>query len=509
MPTGWGFAITGQVHSINIPLSANPNIFGEPLAANDWIGVFYLDDDGEEACGGAVQWDGISNVAVNAYGDDPFSPEKDGFGAGEQFRWRLFDCSAMEGYSACVTYNPTMPCQGSFGDFCLSELLSIQAAMYHRYFSLATGWNSMSSDIVPCDPNAENMFAANVEKLIILRNLTSLYWPSAGVNTIGDWDNSTGYAVKLYEGFDMEINGDELASNELALSAGWHYLPVLTSCKVSADDLFGASIDDITIVQDLIGTHVWWPDVNVFTLDSLEPGKAYKIRVTNEIVLMFPECDAKASTGNFKHVNTISSPMGSLNMTPETHLVSIMVGSFAEIEKGDYFGAFNQANKLCGFVEIQSTGHNQVMVLFGDDAYTDISDGFVPNEMISYRLYRPSTKETFDLKVEYEPTLDNSGVFNINSMSAITGVTLTGLDTPSGLEGSGISIFPNPSSGIFNIEGIADKAGISIFNAFGDEIRDGTFILPDKIDLSQQPKGIYFIRITTEKGMYFEKLLIN
>ena len=37
----WTYTITGSLHTINIPFSADVHIFGEPLVVGDWIGVFY------------------------------------------------------------------------------------------------------------------------------------------------------------------------------------------------------------------------------------------------------------------------------------------------------------------------------------------------------------------------------------------------------------------------------------------------------------------------------------
>ncbi len=379
--------------------------------------------------------------------------------------------------------------------------------------NLPEGWAGLSSYITPFTPNVEDLFAPIVEDMIILRNLIQVYWPEEEVNTIGNWDNGSGYAIKMNTDADFEIGGYEFASTELTLSAGWHYIPVLSSCQVNTMDLFGDNLDDIVIVQELIGIKILWPAQGIYTLEFLEPGKTYKIKVANPFTVTFPDCDSKATTPAFPQVNSINTIWGELNMTPSTAVVAFMESATAGFIKGDVIGVFGQTSRLYGYMEVTGTGLSQVITLFGNDVYTDVSDGFVSNEMISYRLYRPSTKKIFDLDVEYEPTLYNSGLFNINSMSAITGVTLTapmaiGV-TQSGFEESGIRIYPNPSTGIFNIEGFEEMSTIKIYNAFGNEIMDGILILPDKVDLSHQPKGIYFIRIITEKGMYFEKLLIN
>ena len=54
-----------------------------------WIGVFYLDDNEEYACGGYTQWDSFQSMAVPAWGDDPTTSEKDGFSEGEPYIFKV------------------------------------------------------------------------------------------------------------------------------------------------------------------------------------------------------------------------------------------------------------------------------------------------------------------------------------------------------------------------------------------------------------------------------------
>nr|NQU91315.1 T9SS type A sorting domain-containing protein [Bacteroidota bacterium] len=508
LPAGWDHAVTGQLHLINIPLSANPEIFGVPLDAGDWIGVFYLDENGGEACGGAVQWNGISGVVMKAYGDDPFTTEKDGFDTGEKLRWRLFDCDGMENFTAGASYNPEMPCEGYFGDFCLSEIVSLQA-MYFQQFSMVAGWNSISSYLIPADPEIESILSSVENDLVIIRNLTSVYWPYAGINTIGNWNNNTGYALKLTGDVDLEIGGSEFAYQTIELSAGWHYLPVLSSCGVDPMELFGPVMDKITIVQDLIGTKVWWPDLNIFTLDVLEPGKAYKIRTTDDIELHFPDCGFKSGIGSFQNKNHQSTPWGNLTMTPSSHTVSIMAGAIGGMDPGDAIGAFDEQGNLCGFLEIENTHRNQVMVLFGNDVTTETKGGFSENEPIEFRLMKKATEEESILGVTFDFAMPNAEqVFNNLGLSSITKITLTGFQTLSELDPD-IRIYPNPSSGMININGIEENASIKIFNAFGVEVKQIEMLTSGEINLSGQSKGVYFIRIENERGSYFEKVILN
>jgi len=86
----------------------------------------------------------------------------------------------------------------------------------------------------------------------------------------------------------------------------------------------------------------------------------------------------------------------------------------------------------------------------------------------------------------------------------------------------GFSIFSNPSSGIFSIQNptvsntahpgllcldITDITGKTIYTMAHKG--SSPLVCPLQIDISNQPKGIYFLTIKTETGVYTGKLIIN
>jgi hypothetical protein len=70
-------------------------------------------------------------------------------------------------------------------------------------------------------------------------------------------------------------------------------------------------------------------------------------------------------------------------------------------------------------------------------------------------------------------------------------------------------IYPNPTTGLFNIEGVQEKAMVKVFNTFGVSVFESELSLPAQADLSNRPKGIYFIRMETETDFYFKKIVLN
>jgi len=75
------------------------------------------------------------------------------------------------------------------------------------------------------------------------------------------------------------------------------------------------------------------------------------------------------------------------------------------------------------------------------------------------------------------------------------------------------NIFPNPSAGQFTFqsENTISKLNISVTNILGQEIYYSTIdqLNNTTIDLSNQPNGIYFIQIISEKESFTNKIIIN
>jgi hypothetical protein len=78
-----------------------------------------------------------------------------------------------------------------------------------------------------------------------------------------------------------------------------------------------------------------------------------------------------------------------------------------------------------------------------------------------------------------------------------------------------ISIFPNPSSGKFTIEHTENAnehsmMSLEIYNSVGEKIFQTEISeIKSEIDLSDQPNGIYFVSIKTEKELFTEKIIIQ
>lgn len=128
LPPGWDYSPTPNTHIVSIPLSCNPNINGVNLQPGDYIGVFYVDNQGFFVCGGAVEWLGDQNTGLIAFGDDSFTPEKDGFSPNELLNYKVYSWGVLHDYPAIVTCNPGLPSScTNFTSNGLSGLTSLNA----------------------------------------------------------------------------------------------------------------------------------------------------------------------------------------------------------------------------------------------------------------------------------------------------------------------------------------------------------------------------------------------
>jgi Leucine-rich repeat (LRR) protein len=99
---------------------------------------------------------------------------------------------------------------------------------------------------------------------------------------------------------------------------------------------------------------------------------------------------------------------------------------------------------------------------------------------------------------------DPSAVFSTNcAIISIAGHTLNA---------AGISIYPSPSTGIFSVEtnrlsemsiGVYDLTGKCIFQKLSSDL------LRQSIDLSHEPRGVYFVKVMADDRLITKKIVIH
>ena len=510
----WPVTPTGIIHTIQVPIAANPNIFGESLVAGDWIGVFYTNDDGVLACGGAAQKSPFGTFVVTAYGDDITTTEKDGFADGEVFKWKVYDVSENMEYYAIATYDATAPNQEFFATLGLSKITSLVATEYEQNYNFVSGWNSMSSYLTPEVADVETMFSPIVDNLTIFRNLTQVYWPGGNFNTIGDFDNQSGYVIHVDEALDFQLLGSGIADDVLALeNAGWHFMPVLSECAVSIEDLFGDQISNVIIIQELIGLNMYWPGMSIYTLTELQPGKAYTIKISSAVSVEFPACGLKSGMFNTERISKVNTPWGILNLTPGVQTTVFLNAAMDDMQVGDVIGAFDSQNQLCGVATITNLTANTAINLGGNDQTNNAKVGFNEGEAVSFKLYRTATNEEFDVDVDYDQMLENTSGNYYQSTFAAVGNAWLKSSGIAAISNNSIQMYPNPAQNEVSISvqgNSTDLIKVIIFDINGRSVLEQEFVEQTTLNVSSIEGGVYFVKTFTNSDIIkVEKLIIR
>ena len=76
-----------------------------------------------------------------------------------------------------------------------------------------------------------------------------------------------------------------------------------------------------------------------------------------------------------------------------------------------------------------------------------------------------------------------------------------------------VSVYPNPNSGVFTIDmkNNRNAAVIKVFSVLGEEVKRMHYTGRNNItvDLSKQPKGVYYVQISTAEKTTTKKIIIE
>jgi membrane-bound lytic murein transglycosylase len=128
---------TGYSHTYFVILSANPRVNDFSLEYGDWIGGFYLDDDGNKKCGGARMWNGDQAISVTLFGNSPYTSHKDGFSNGELIEFRVFLWSTQKQYTITdieFLVAPYFVYNGRWYNMSISRILDMQSQVNLDFF---------------------------------------------------------------------------------------------------------------------------------------------------------------------------------------------------------------------------------------------------------------------------------------------------------------------------------------------------------------------------------------
>ncbi len=447
-----------------------------------------------------------------------FNRNLSGIGHYTNDSWNPQDASSASGDDP---YSLTRTGITSIGSFAVGDNNSpmvVTIVFDEQEIFLSEGWTGISSYLQPSDPAIEEILAPVIDELVILQNFLGYYWPGQGTNTLGNWDTHSGYQIKMSGEIKLTVSGTPELNTTLMLNEGWNLIPVLANCGTDIENMFEGT--SLVMIKGIASNLLYWPEFGIASLNQLQPGGAYLVLMGADEEVVFPDCDKSSQLASGETHNPSNMELqkamqitGNLNLvpTPNTHSLAIPVSAFAglDIRTGDVIEAFDENGQCYGMA--QWKGEVMAMTLFGDDQTSVKIDGFTEMSPVSFKLFKASSAEEYSLEAVWDRNLpQHQGLFEVNGLSAITGFKVGS----SGLNGIGenlIGIYPNPSTRIFNITGLAPKATIHIMDMHGlvlEEI-EPMFAQQINIDLGDKQTGIYMMMITQNNRTTYHKLVLR
>jgi hypothetical protein len=143
------------------------------------------------------------------------------------------------------------------------------AAGITQELSIPAGWSGISTCIIPGNPKIEIMFQPIVSELVLLYNLSGSYWPDQGINTLKNWDVSSGYIIKTTDDVSLIVSGYEISEKTVALSQGWNLIPVYSLAPASE---ILESLPGFVVAKGIATGEILWPALGCQTASLLPSG---------------------------------------------------------------------------------------------------------------------------------------------------------------------------------------------------------------------------------------------
>ena len=113
-----------------------------------------------------------------------------------------------------------------------------------------------------------------------------MYWPTFGLNLIGNMTIGEGYQIKMNLAQALNIVGTAVVPQTTAISipTGWSLIGYLRQVPGDATTMMSPIVANVSIVKDGAGS-VYWPNFGLNLIGNMLSGEGYQIKVTAPSIL--------------------------------------------------------------------------------------------------------------------------------------------------------------------------------------------------------------------------------
>ncbi len=401
---------------------------------------------------------------------------------------------------------------------------------------LSTGWNIISFNIEPIDTSLYDIVQPLIDRKILLKvqdeeGSAIEKIDTAWVNNIGPVISSEGYKLNVNKDTSLNVDGRRIKlPYNINLIAGWNIMGFPSEQSQSAEDVLIDIVNNnrFNKLQDESGNAYEYiqPIGWVNNIGNLEPGEGYKVKMNWDASIEINYSYFKSQSVAKGYDETVSYFKPSWIGNGLDHM-NIYISSATidgkQLEFGDEIAVFDGINCV-GICKITDITKNYIALSATlDDIGTEISDGFINGNPITFNVYDASeSKEYSNIKAvflkDYPDRFISNGttVANLEVLSSTTQVNrINNFETKLG------SNFPNPFVDETNIEFSLSKdevVTIDIYDVMGNKVKTlvnyafkpGYHVISwDLTDdnNTKLPKGMYLYEMKTSDYSIIKRMI--
>ncbi|MBI9036990.1 MAG: T9SS type A sorting domain-containing protein [Bacteroidales bacterium] len=379
-------------------------------------------------------------------------------------------------------------------------------------YPLNVGYQFVSTRLIPYSPDMLSVLSNNLPNIDFIRNTAGLMLRKIGpvwVNNIGDWITTEGYLFKMNYDDELFILGDIIdPQTPIDLVTGYQIISYLPGQPMSTSDVFAGVLPNLEFVRNSDGLMfrkigpIW-----VNGIGNMNPGEGYLVKMISDDQLIYPVASDNVSgykTEIPDHYKVINGNPYDPVWTIYFEANGLVAGDEIAVYDGEKLvgaGVVNSeeilTNSIPVFGNVFESGNTPIFKLW------DMSENkeFILTEYSYLNPYGNAyTSNVFP---------DEDGNYSMLNFS-ITGISDEISNKPL------LSIYPNPSEGIFNIliEGISGDLQMKVIGLRGNEYRFYEFegiksITKKQLDLKGLPAGVYFINFSGKNFTQVKKIVIR
>ena len=326
------------------------------------------------------------------------------------------------------------------------------------------------------------------------------YW----YGTLSALDNTQTYKIRTSEACEAVIVGEGTlpANHPVTIVEGWNWIGYPSSQSASIEVALGGFTpepNDVIKSRNQSSTYISYGGYNLWygQLNTLEPGQGYMYKSNNsepKTLVFQTGRGEKGLKPNITPQSNLYVPEGE-NYADNMLITAVVEMGGEELRSEDY--------ELAAFVGNECRGSVKLMYVEPFDRYVAFLLAFGDKtEDLHFVLTDETGTSLSDDLVRYET---DGTVGTLTEPVTLHFGTLGVSDD----QMAPVHIYPNPSKGIFNVEGVG-ICKFEVVDHFGqvilsEEVRNDNL----QINLSDRAAGAYLLRIITSNGVTTRKLLIT